>query len=239
MNMNMSVRALAIRTMAVFALAFHAPLHASDDLQTGWAAWFNSAKISERWTLSSDVQWRGGDDWEYLRNIVARAGLSYALDDRRALAGGYAWIPTYTPGAPDLTEHRIWQQFVTQGRFAGYPLTQRLRLEQRFIERRVGDDIYSDRLRYYARLMLPFAGPQSAAFTQGYYAAVQVEVFLHLSGREDLNGKVFDQSRTYAGLGWRASPAFDIEVGYMNQFIKGLSADTHNHAIQFALHTRF
>ena len=154
------------RAAIIVAAAFHGPLHAaSDDLQTGWAAWFNSAKLSDRWSLVSDVQLRSSDGWEDLRNFIGRGGLSYALDDRHSLAAGYAYIGTYAPGAPDLTEHRSWQQLIAQRRVGGSPLTHRLRLEQRFIERATGDDLYSDRLRYFARLLLPFAGPGTTPFT--------------------------------------------------------------------------
>lgn len=41
-----------------------------------------------------------------------------------------------------MTEHRGWQQFIAQRKFGEYPLTHRVRLEQRLIERASGADVY-------------------------------------------------------------------------------------------------
>ena len=225
--------------LAVLALTPHAPLRAETlDIQTGWAAWINSVKLSDRWGLVSDVQLRTSDDWENLRTLIVRPGVSYFVDKNNALSGGYAYIATYSPTARNLSEHRSWQQFVAQRKLGDLPLTHRLRLEQRFIERASGGDVYSDRLRYFGRLLVPLNASGGSPFTQGNYIAVQNEVFVNLSGRGDLNGQWFDQNRAYVALGRRLSPKLDFEVGYLNQFINGRSSDTLNHVVQFALYTR-
>ena len=70
--------------LAALALSAHAPLHAqTQDIQTGWAAWFNSVKLSDHWGLVSDVQLRTSDDWEDLRTLILRPGLSYFLDKNK------------------------------------------------------------------------------------------------------------------------------------------------------------
>lgn len=225
--------------LALLVLTAHAPLHAqTQEIQTGWAAWFNSVKLSEQWSLVSDVQLRSSDDWEDVRTLIVRPGVSYFLDKNNGLSGGYAYIATYSPTARELTEHRSWQQFVAQRKLGDFPLTHRLRLEQRFIERASGDDVYSDRLRYFGRLLVSLNASGRSPFTQGNYLAVQNEVFLNMSGRGDLNGQLFDQNRAYVALGRRLSATRDFEVGYLNQFIKGRRSDTLNHVIQFALYTR-
>lgn len=194
--------------------------------------------MSDHWGLVSDVQLRTSDDWEDLRTLILRPGVSYFLDKNNSLSGGYAYIATYSPGMRHLTEHRSWQQFIAQRKYGEYPLTHRLRLEQRFIERASGDDVYSDRLRYFGRLLVPFNAIGGTPFTQGNYLALQNEVFLNLSGRSDLNGNLFDQNRAYVALGRRLRSKLDFEVGYLNQFINGRSNETLNHVIQFAFYTR-
>lgn len=225
--------------LVVLALSTHAPLHAATlDTQTGWAAWINSVKLSEHWGLVSDVQLRSSDDWEDLRTLIVRPGVSYFLDKNNSVTAGYAYIGTYSPTVRNLTEHRSWQQFVAQRKLGDFPLTHRLRLEQRFIERASGGDVYSDRLRYFGRLLVPLKASGGTPFTQGNYLAVQNEVFLNLTGRGDLNRQLLDQNRAYVAFGRRLSAKLDFEVGYLNQFINGRSSDTLNHVIQFALYTR-
>lgn len=224
---------------AMLAATVHAPLHAADEQQAGWAAWFNSVSLDSRWSLASDLQLRSNDGWRELRNVLARGAVSYSLDGTISVAAGYAYITTSTPGVRDLVEQRSWQQVLVQQRLAGFPLSHRLRLEQRWIERAAGGDLYSDRLRYFMRLQVPFDGAGSAAFSHGAYGALQNEVFLHLTNRDDLNGKLLDQNRAYAGLGWRFGPRADLELGYLQQYLVGRGTDTQNHVVQLALYSRF
>ncbi|WP_256008992.1 DUF2490 domain-containing protein [Desertivirga xinjiangensis] len=209
--------------------------------QTGWLAWFNSYKLKERWAMHLDVQLRSADDLDYSRNLLVRPGLTYHINQNQNVTAGYAWIETFDN--PDLstdknlTEHRIWEQYVLSYKLKGLPLTHRFRLEQRFIER-PAEDIFSQRLRYFARVMVPFK-KDKAAFNKGVFAALQNEVFLNLQNKNKLNDKVFDQNRAYVAIGYRVNRRFDLEAGYLNQYVDGLGSNTVNHAGQLALYTRF
>lgn len=230
-------RPIAVATFAVATVFSPRLLAQADDIQTGWAAWFNTTTLSERWSLVSDVQARSDDDAERLQNFLARGGVSYAPAKGITLAAGYAYIETNFSRGPTATEQRGWQQLVIQERYSTVLLVQRLRLEQRFLERQDGTDFYSDRLRYFVRGQLPLDGDTS--FGRGTYAAVQNETFLNLSNRDDLNGVLFDQNRAYLGIGWRFSPSLDLEIGYLNQFIERRGLDTMNHVLQLSAYTRF
>ena len=234
----MKLRLLA--ALALASAAMHAPTAAAgDDIQTTWAAWFNTTKLSDTTTLISDVQLRSTDDWDGVRTVLLRAGLVKPWRKDVTVSAGYAYIETINQGGPDTVENRLWQQVIVNKPVRGLPLTHRFRLEQRFIERRAAEDVYSDRFRYFARLLVPLDRRGGGAFTQGNFVALQNEVFLNLSGRDDLNGKVFDQNRAYIAFGRRLSSGLDVEVGYMNQHIAGRNRDTHNHIVQFALYTRW
>jgi hypothetical protein len=233
-EMNRQLRA-AIALLAI-ALPFAAPAAAQHN-QSGWAAWFNTARLADRWSLTSDVQLRSSDDWEDVRNVLLRAGVTRSLRPDLTVTAGYAYVETLVDGGRDITEHRPWQQLALQRKLAGRPLTHRLRLEQRFIDRPGGDDIYSDRLRYHVRLLLPFAAAPDGTFT-GYYLALQNEVFLNLSGRDRLNSKLLDQNRALVGVGRRLGAGLDLELGYMNQRLEGRTRDVTNHVVQFAVYTR-
>ncbi|HMI64172.1 MAG TPA: DUF2490 domain-containing protein [Puia sp.] len=140
-------------------------------------------------------------------------------------------------------------------------LTHRLRLEQRYLPKHhpEGDQLVRDghreahRLRYFFRGIIPLsaqaspAGPGSAAdgpvkpaaFNKGFFAAVQNEIFFNLGDRSAVNGKSFDQNRAYLAAGYRLNKQFDMEVGYMNQYISGAgAASTNNHIVQLATYLR-
>lgn len=138
-------------------------------------------------------------------------------------------------------------------------LMHRLRLEQRYLPKHhpEGDQLVRDghreahRLRYFFRGIIPLsaqpdgaamagAGPaKSAAFTKGFFAAIQNEIFFNLGDRSAVNGKLFDQNRMLLAGGYRLSKQFDMELGYMNQYISGAgAASTNNHIVQLATYLR-
>lgn len=222
------------------ATLFHSPAgRAADDVQTGWLVWANTHKLGGQWSLISDVHARTADDWASWRTGIVRAGVSYAITPKLSVAAGYAVIGTFSPGRPDLTEHRLWQQAVLRSEVGAVAVTQRLRLEQRRIGQASGDDVDSLRLRYQLRLSKPIGHHFGLTGDGGPYVVAQTELFAHLSGRSALTGKAFDQNRAYLALGWKVSPKVDVEVGYLNQFVKGRTVDTQNHAVQLSLATRF
>ena len=134
-------------------------------------------------------------------------------------------------------------------------LQHRLRLEWRFIPRHhaEGGELvndghrYAGRLRYFARAIVPLSLQSSspdgtvspAAFTKGWFAAVQNEIFFNVANTSVVNGKFFDQNRAYLAAGYRLSKQFDMELGYMNQYISGAGTNfTNNHIVQLATYLR-
>lgn len=213
------------------------PAQAADVQQTGWAAWFNTYKFTDQVGLISDVQLRSRDEWAGPRNLLIRPGLSWYFAPGQSLTLGYAYVGTFNPDAPDAVEHRIWQQYLSTYKIDRLRVSQRLRLEERFIGRPNATDVQSTRFRWFSRMVLPLDG--SANWVSGPFVALQNEAFINLSNRDDLNGKFFDQNRAYLAFGWRLNPTTDVEIGYLNQYINGRSRDTVNHVLQVALYTNF
>jgi hypothetical protein len=208
---------------------------------SGWLAWFNTYKFSRNFGLTSDVQFRSADEWQYVRNILIRPGLTYYINAKSNATVGYAYIGSFNrlpePSKNALTENRIWEQYIYAVKFGQTSLQNRLRLEQRSIERQAGN-IFSQRLRYFARLVVPLS-KQKAAFSRGAFAALQDEIFLNIQNKDKLNNSVFDQNRAYIAIGYRFSSRFDMEAGYLNQYINGATGNVSNKVIQVALYTRF
>jgi len=184
--------------------------------------------------------------------------VGYAYIHQQRTAGG---ITGYIP------EHRIWEQLVYTHKVKlphaahSATLAHRLRLEQRYLPKfhAEGNSLvhsghaHAGRLRYFARGILPLSSPhligiaplpgdapaKPSAFTQGFFASVQNEIFANISGSSAVNGKFFDQNRAYVSLGYRWSRQFDLELGYMNQYISGTGSNsTNNHILQMATYLR-
>ena len=204
---------------------------------TGWLASFNSYRLSTSWGLTFDAQLRSGNDLEKVRNLLLRPGVTYFFNKNNNVTLGYAYVGTFnTAPKSTLTEHRIWEQYIYSTKIGRASLQNRLRLEQRFIERQT-EDVFSQRLRYFVRSIIPLE-KQKEAFSKGFFVAVQDEVFFNIQNKEKINNSVFDQNRIYAAVGYRLSAKFDIETGFMNQYVNGMVADVSNNIIQLAFYTR-
>jgi len=235
MNLRLTILALVVLMLPAVSLA-------QMQENSGWAAWFNSYRVSDKVGIHFDGQLRTSDDFESLKNVLIRPGVTWFFDDTKNATAGYALIRTYQKldgiSDADLTEHRIWQQFIYNQKVSRASLTHRFRLEQRFIGQ-LSEDIFSQRLRYFLRAQVPLKNNDGAPFSKGAFVALQNEVFLHLQNKDKLNGYLFDQNRAYAAVGYRFNPSVDFEAGYLNQASKGKQRSVINNVIQLAIYTRF
>jgi hypothetical protein len=218
---------------------------------SGWAALFGSYKFSNKFGLHFEGQLRSSSGWEHLQTYIIRLGLNYYVKPTMMATAGYAYIGSYrtiseTSGwAP---EQRIWEQFLFNKTFplGGHAgsIQNRFRLEQRFISQSVVEnnmlvtDSYKfmQRFRYFARWIFPLQ--KTERFIRGLYASLQDEVFFNVQNAPVTTGHFFDQNRAYVSLGYRAAPGFDIEIGYMNQFILGRTTNVINNILQLATYVR-
>ena len=208
---------------------------------SGWIASFNSVKLSKKWGLHFDAQLRSADELKYAKTLLLRPGLTYFINDKQNVTAGYAFVQTFSDPdlatAKNLTEHRLWEQFIVTHKVKNVALAHRFRLEQRFIERPL-NDVFSQRLRYFVRSVFPLT-KVTTSFSKGPFVALQNEVFLTIQNKDKLNNSVFDQNRAYVSLGYRWSKRFDMELGYLNQYVNGSSTNLTNHVAQVAVYTRF
>lgn len=228
---------LLIITLSFYEKSFTQTVHEN----AGWLAWFNTYKFSKNFGLISDVQFRSADDWQYVKNILLRSGLTYYFNTKSNVTVGYAFIGNYNkqPEAfkNSLTESRIWEQYVYNLKLGQVSLQNRLRLEQRFIEQQT-NDVFAQRLRYFVRTIIPIQ-KQKNSFSKGVFAAVQNELFFNVQNKNVTSNSFFDQNRAYAAIGYRFNSKFDLEAGYLNQYINGAATNVSNNVIQMAFYTRF
>ncbi|WP_343523050.1 DUF2490 domain-containing protein [Pedobacter sp.] len=235
------MRKILLLASMVFVLA-SGRLYAQTQYQnSGWFMFLNNTRFNEKWGLQFDLQIRSADNWGYVRNTLVRPAVQYFINNKSNLALGYLWQTTTTEvaGSTDLTlhEHRIFEQYIYNHKIGSVFASHRLRLEQRFIGR-TGEDVFSQRFRYFVRLIQPLQKTQPV-FEKGAFVALQNEIFLNLQNRNQINNSVFDQNRAYLAVGYRFSKKIDLEAGYMNQASHGLNNNTINNIIQLAVYTRF
>lgn len=209
-------------------------------LEEDGQAWFNTTAIvglgapaaTARWSLWLEGQARLGEDAGRLSQYILRPGIGLRLGDAWSAWAGYARIGSERPFAARATdEDRGWQQLLWSGRGAGFDLTSRTRLEQRWVE--TGDDT-GWRLRQFARASHPLRAASPFAWV-GWD-----EVFVDLNDTDWGADAGLRQNRLFAGIAWTAAPGARLEVGYLNVWsLRARREDTVNHVASFSLFLRY
>lgn len=196
----------------------------------GWFNYFGTIKLSEKWGIHTEYQWRRYHFITDRQQGLARTGVNHQLTPTILLRGGYAWIETFPYGelpingmGRDFSEHRLFQMVQVNGREGIIELSHRFMLEQRFVGRYSEQDLPREdeypllhRVRYMIRAQTPLKGREIADQTP--YLALYNELFIGF-GR-NVNANVFDQNRFGALFGYRFNPSIRLEAGYLNQVLQ-------------------
>lgn len=216
-----------------------------------WGGFFNTTKLgNSQWSFQFDGQVRSTADIKNVNQILLRPALLYNFNKQHNLGLGYGFIPSRTTlqGSADLLpEHRLFQQYIYKQKIKAVTIDHRVRTEERFIGKaqningevdRAGSK-FAGRIRYNFRGIIPLV--KTEEFTKGPFASLQDEIFINVLQLDNVNGKAFDQNRAYTSFGYRFSKKFDVELGYMYQFIRGGNStrQQNNHILQAAFYTRF
>ncbi|HYI95430.1 MAG TPA: DUF2490 domain-containing protein [Bryobacteraceae bacterium] len=202
------------------------PLLAQPDVidfnQNGWFSYSGDHRVAGRWGIHFDAQWRRAQIITRWQQYQFRPGVNFQANRNLLLTVGYAFTRTYPygdfPGPGAFPEHRIYQQAVIRHPRTSVNISQRFRLEQRFIESPNSSNprstTYSNRFRYMFRAELPLARNGDSEKT--WYLPVWDEILLGIP--PNMGARTFDHNRLFVGIG-RALGAGNIELGYMNQFV--------------------
>lgn len=176
-----------------------------DDFQI-WVQTLAQGRLSENWRSHFEVWPRWFDDGSELGLTIMRTAIGRRITSRLTGWAGYAFIPR-TQGDGVRYEQRSWQQLsLTLPPSAGWTVSSRLRLEQRWLDPWEGS---SHRIRGMARVQRPFR--------QGsrWGLAVYDEVMVTLDDTSLGPKQGFDRNRIFGGVMRSLGPAATIETGYL------------------------
>lgn len=182
-----------------------------------WYMYFGTNKVSERFSVHTEAQFRFYETASNFNQLLLRTGMNYHINPNAMATGGYAFISTdgtfnEISGERNSREHRIFQQFILKNKVWEFLFEHRYRLEQRFINVL---DISSNpeqeinRTEHRGRYRLQLTLPLTDTFFLNFYD----ELFINL--QDDL----FGQNRLYGALGVHITENSSIQFGYLrNQF---------------------
>ncbi|MCU0333934.1 MAG: DUF2490 domain-containing protein [Chitinophagaceae bacterium] len=196
----------------------------------GWYNYFGTFKLSNRWGIHTEYQFRRDEVVTSWQQSLLRVGVNYQVHPRVQLRAGYAWIETFAYGdipingmGKTFTEHRLYQMATITDKIGRLDVSHRLMLEQRWVGRYSSQGLtkedefpFLNRARYMLRAQLPLKGKEIKDKT--LYLAAYNEIFVGFG--KNVNENVFDQNRLALLLGYRISPAVRLEAGYLNQVVQ-------------------
>lgn len=230
--------------LSIFFMWFALLSTAQQKRFSGWGMTVNTIGLSPRFNLIFDSQLRSSDQWKQPETFILRPGLTYVVDKRVSISAGLALIQNWRKISSirdGISDNRLWQQLGINSNGKNSTLQHRLRLEERWIPtlKVEGNQIvkfdpkFNARFRYFTRHISFFSSKEK--MTKGMYWVAQNEFFFNAAGANRANGKLFDQSRTYAGIGYRLSKQADLEIGYMYLYTEGKNKEyTINQVVQLS-----
>lgn len=231
-------------------------------LSPKWGFYFDiQYRSTDQWKQMHSLLIRPGVNYYFRPNIIGTVG--YLIVPQQRISGGVTgYLPEHRTWEQLIVSHNVH----LSRKARATAVQHRGRLEQRYIPRFHAEGeslvkdkhVYAGRFRYFTRAVIPFGGVHdisappasgnttqaqptavSRAFTQGFFASIQNEIFLNVGDPSPVNGKFFDQNRAYVSIGYRCSKQFDVEMGYLNQYINGAGNNsTVNHVLQLATYVR-
>lgn len=192
----------------------------TEHTQQAWLAYCNQTRLTNHSGIWLDLHLRMDDDFKPSVSIF-RGAYVYFLSDNVRLAAGYAYVTQHSQAndAPDIPEHRLWQQIQWFEKEKWFSTMQWLRLEERFRRRvdegRLTDDYnFNYRIRYAVAFTIPLQGKSVTPKTP--FIFINNETMVNF-GSEVANN-YFDQNRFFIGAGYQFTPGLNAQIGYLNVF---------------------
>lgn len=192
----------------LFTVSLTAQQPGEDDFGI-WYMYFGMNRVSERWSVHTEAQFRYFETSSNFNQLLLRTGGNYHINPNAIATFGYAFIETdgtfqSFPGEENSKENRIFQQFILKNKVWELGFEHRYRLEQRFID--FGDRSETQhRARYRLQLTLPL--------TDTFFLNFYDELFINLQDN------LFGQNRLYFAGGVHLTENSSLQLGYLrNQF---------------------
>jgi hypothetical protein len=213
----------------------------------GWLVYTGNHKLSDKWGLHLEAQWRRSNIVLDNQQLLFRTGINYYFNSQVSVTAGYCFAETYPYGEfaakASFPENRIWEQLQLKNNMGAVEFINRLRLEQRFINQPVlengmyepGDAVYTNRARILNRFSIPFKG--KTIEDKSLYISAFDELYINFGKHVGFN--ILDQNRVYLAIGYKIPKAGRLEIGYLNQLAfksDGIKVE-RNHTIQIALYS--
>lgn len=181
-----------------------------------WTSLNSTIRFSKHWGMVADAHLRRTNFLADPNFYFLRAGVQYWVNDHFSLTAGIGrmWLaPTTTNWEHFAIENRIYQQALLTNKLGTIGMLQRIRNEQRWIEKIANDQFtgeykFSNRIRYLLAFNIPiFKNPQ--------FPSLSISDELMVQFGKEIVYNTFDQNRLFLGIRQPLSKNLNFDFGYM------------------------
>lgn len=194
-----------------------------------WTSVNTQARIADKWSVVADLHIRRTN---YLKNnnfYYTRVGAAFHINKNLSVsfAGGHMWLANKTATTElFVNENRLVQQIQFNQPLGKMQLSQRLRIEERWIQNVVNSELadtykYSTRFRYQLSLSVPLSKKK-------YVPSLAFSDELMVQSGKHIIYNNFDQNRFFAGIKQRITSSLAVDFGYMHVWQQRLSGYQYN-----------
>ena len=211
------------------AAGFAQPVREVQTQHHFWTSINSQARIADKWSVVADLHVRRTD---YLKNnnfYYTRVGANYHINKNLSvsLAGRHMWLANKTATTElFLNENRLVQQLQLHQSLGKLQLSQRLRIEERWIQNVVNSELtdtykYSTRFRYQLSLLVPLSKNK-------FFPSLAFSDELMMQSGKHIIYNNFDQNRLFAGVKQQITTSLAADFGYMHVWQQRLSGYQYN-----------
>jgi hypothetical protein len=180
-----------------------------------WFNYNNTIEFNSKWGMVSDVQLRTRD-WARQWSVCAvRSGVTYRINNKFSVTAGFTWfgnVRYISDTAVLANEWRPWQEVTLQLHTGKGLLIQRVRTEQRFLQKLSGTSKKNEfEKRFRLRYRIEYSLPPLSKKTELH---IGNEIMVNANYISD--NRFFDQDRLFALINYKTSPSTFVQF----QFIK-------------------
>lgn len=179
-----------------------------------WLGYFNSTAFNSKWSLNTDIQFRGKDWLAQPSQALVRSGLGYKLAEKVRVTIGLAHYRFYLNDIVTRGEWRPWQEVLLNNDIGKVKIAHRLRAEQRFNEtvlnaHPTGDYTFNWRFRYRLDVQIPLFTKNEKSI----WLVLGDELLINAG--KNIKYNYFDQNRIYLGFNFEQNKRITYQIQVM------------------------
>lgn len=189
-----------------------------------WYGYYITADFGKRWFLTMELENRQFIKPSAQNMFFLRPHLHYKLHKHWDVGVGFAYFLTttqnpYNIGRLTTPELRLFQEANNNFTWGRLTLTNRLRIEQRWIRKTLGqqlDEGHNLSVRFRYRIALDVLLYQTEKEQHKVKLRLNDELMANIPTKVVKN--IFDQNRAYAGINYQPPGPMSFEIGYLHWF---------------------